>query len=236
MLPRDCKTRSRRLSVHLGREEAASQRLSDVAYVAVLQGLFDRRIPIGAFISQNALVRLLGVPIQPLRDALRVLETEGVLTIYPRSGIEFLRADAELARTTYQFRTILEQAAVRRFAEDGDGLVVERLRREHIELAERIEQMDAPQYRRALQDLDTQLHAAITAILRNPLIETAVRRLDNYMNIVQLDRRIVGPMALQTIREHLAILDACRDRDPNRAEQAVIVHLQAALLRVLRMI
>ena len=238
MLPHQTKptSRSRRLSVHLGREQAASQRLSDVAYVSVLQGLFDRRIPIGAFMTQSALVRLLGIPVQPLRDALRVLETEGVLTIHPRSGIEFLRADAELARSTYQFRTILEQVAVRRFAAHGEAAIVEQLRREHLDLAGRIEKDDLSGHRRTLQDLDIQLHAALTSALRNPLIETTVRRLDNYVNIVQLDRRITGPMALQTIREHLAILDACRDRHMDRAEEAVIAHLEAALARVLEMI
>ncbi len=51
---------------------------------------------------------------QPLRDALRILEAEGVLTIHPRAGIEFLKPDLELARSsTYQFRSIIERAAAR---------------------------------------------------------------------------------------------------------------------------
>src|SRR3546814_17385172 len=66
----------------VGGEGAANgQRRGDVADRAMLQGLFEQKVPAGAFVSQNDLVRLLGIPVQPLRDALRVLEAEGVLTI-----------------------------------------------------------------------------------------------------------------------------------------------------------
>ena len=94
-----------------------SRRLSDVAYARILENLFDRQLPAGAFVSQNDLVTLLGIPVGPLRDALRVLEAEGVLKIHPRSGIEFVKPGLELTRSTYQFRTIIERAAVRMFAE-----------------------------------------------------------------------------------------------------------------------
>ena len=60
------------------------ERLSDLAYTRILESLFDRRLPAGAFVSQNDLVQLIGVPVGPLRDALRVLEAEGILTIHPR--------------------------------------------------------------------------------------------------------------------------------------------------------
>src|SRR6478736_1402887 len=100
------------------------RRLSEIAYEAILEGLFTRKVPTGAFLSQNDLVRLLGLPIQPLRDALRVLETEGVLTIHPRAGIEFLKPDLELARSTYQFRSIIERTAARSYAETADAAAI----------------------------------------------------------------------------------------------------------------
>ena len=74
-----------------------------------LELLFDRRLPAGAFVSQSELVRLTGIPVAPLRDALRVLEAEGVLSIQPRSGIHFVKPGLELTKSTYQFRTIIER-------------------------------------------------------------------------------------------------------------------------------
>src|SRR5690242_806330 len=61
--------------------EVDGRSLSEMAYQAILEGLFTRKVPAGAYLSQNELVQMLGVPVQPLRDALRILETEGVLTI-----------------------------------------------------------------------------------------------------------------------------------------------------------
>src|SRR5690606_2507750 len=99
---------------------APGGRLSDLAYDRILERLFDRTLPAGAFVSQSQLVELLGVPVAPLRDALRVLEAEGIVTIQPRSGIQFVKPGLELTKSTYQFRTMIERAAVRVFAEAGD--------------------------------------------------------------------------------------------------------------------
>lgn len=71
-------------------EIETGKRQSDTAYGRILELLFERHLPAGAFVSQNELVRLTGIPVAPLRDALRVLQAEGVLTIQPRSDIQFV--------------------------------------------------------------------------------------------------------------------------------------------------
>src|SRR6188508_703241 len=118
--------------------ESGGKSLSELAYQAILEGLFTRKVPAGAYLSQNDLVRMLGLPVQPLRDALRILETEGVLTIHPRAGIEFLKPDLELARSTYQFRTMIERTAARTYAEGGDPLTIARLLKDHENLIKQI--------------------------------------------------------------------------------------------------
>src|SRR6201986_5589783 len=100
-------------------QSADTRRLSEIAYSRILEGLFQRKVPVGAFVSQSELVQLLDIPLQPLRDALRVLEAEGVLTIHSRSGIQFLKPDLELVRSTFQFRSIIERSAARTFAESA---------------------------------------------------------------------------------------------------------------------
>src|SRR6185369_11129991 len=107
------------------------QTMSDLAYRAILKALFERKVPAGAFLSQNDLVELLGIPIQPVRDALRVLQSEGVLTIHARTGIQFLKPDLELARSTYQFRSIIERAAARRFSESAELDKIEAMAKAH---------------------------------------------------------------------------------------------------------
>jgi DNA-binding GntR family transcriptional regulator len=210
--------------------------LSETAYQAILEGLFTRKVPAGAYLSQNDLVRLLGLPVQPLRDALRILETEGVLTIHPRAGIEFLKPDLELARSTYQFRTMIERTAARTYAESADSLAMAKLLKDHESLIKQIsakglELENLPQ----LESLEARLHGEMVASLRNPLIETAARRLKNYLTLIKLDRRITAPLALRTLREHVEILEACMRRDADQAEAALVRHFQAALQRIFGM-
>lgn len=217
-------------------DDSDVRRLGEVAYEAILEGLFTRKVPAGAFLSQNDLVRLLGIPIQPLRDALRILEAEGVLTIHPRAGIEFLKPDLELARSTYQFRSIIERNAARSYAETADLAAISQLLHDHEAL---IAQVNAkgllPENLPQLEALESRLHGEMVASLRNPLIETAARRLKNYLILIKLDRRITAPLALRTLREHTEILEACRRRDADQAEAALVRHFQAALQRIFGM-
>lgn len=206
--------------------------MSDVAYDRILENLFARRLPAGAFVSQNQLVELLDVPVAPLRDALRVLEAEGVLKIHPRSGIEFVKPGLELTRSTYQFRTILERAAVRIFAETAPEETVTALAASHAALIARIE-MDGLEAG-ALAEIERQeaaLHDSIIGILGNPLIETSYKRMHNYLRLVRLERRMTAPVALRSLREHVQIIEACRLRDADAAETAVQAHFTAALQR-----
>lgn len=217
-------------------EAQPAGRLSDLAYTRILENLFDRRLPAGAFVSQNDLVKLLGIPVAPLRDALRTLEVEGILTIHPRSGIQFVKPGLELTKSTYQFRTIVERAAVRTFAELGDEDLIDELGSRHRALARLIEKdgltADAMT---EMESLETLLHNSVIDILRNPLIDTSYKRMHTYLRLVRLDRKMTVPLAQRSIKEHLEIIDACVKRDPDLAEAAVVAHFNAALQRHLGM-
>ena len=177
-------------------------------------------------------MKLLGIPVAPLRDALRVLEAEGVLAIHPRSGIQFVKPGLELTRATYQFRTIVERAAVRVFAEIADENELDWIERRHRKLIASIEKHGlSPEALGELEELENLLHDAVIGSLTNPLIETTYRRMHNYLRLVRLDRRLTPPLALRSLREHMAIIAACQARDPDKAEAAVTAHFTAALQR-----
>jgi DNA-binding GntR family transcriptional regulator len=218
-------------------EVVPARRLSDLAYDRVLECLFDRRVSAGAFVSQGELSDLVRVPVAPLRDALRVLEAEGILTIHPRSGIQFVRPGLELTRSTYQFRSIVERAAIRIFAEEADEAEIEMLHRRHVALIRSIEENGlTPQSLVEVDEMERLLHGAVIAILRNPLIETSYRRMHNYLRLLRLDRRFTVPVVRRTLKEHLEILAACQARDADRAQAALDAHFQAAMQRNLGLI
>jgi DNA-binding GntR family transcriptional regulator len=210
----------------------AGGRLSDLAYQRILEGLFDRTVPAGAFVSQNDLVKLLGVPVAPLRDALRALEAEGVLTIHPRSGIQFIRPDLELTRSTYQFRSIVERAAVRVFAEQADEAAVTHIGKRHEDVIALVEAEGlTPEAMAEIDALESLLHISVIRSLNNPLIESSYKRINNYLRLLRLDRKLTPPLALRTLREHVEIIAACKLRDADKAEAALAAHFNAALQR-----
>jgi len=215
----------------------AEPRLAEKAYQAILQGLFDRTIPAGVDLSQGWLIETLGLTAQPLRDALRMLEMEGLVSIHPRSCIRFIKADAELAVSTYQFRSLLERAGARALAETGDATALKELAADHQALLKHLEEGDfGPDEEATLTALEGRLHGALLSALRNPLIETTARRLHKYIQLVRLDHLVTRPLAIRTLREHLAVLDAAIRHDPDSAEAAIADHLRQALQRVLGII
>lgn len=215
-------------------EPIASQRLSDLAYERVLEALFERRVQAGSFVSQGELSEIVDVPVAPLRDALRVLEAEGILAIHPRSGIQFVRPGLELTRSTYQFRAILERAAVRVFAEQGDEDLIEEIDRRHRALISEIAERGLTAAGLVeMEELERMLHNAVIGILRNPLIDSSYRRMHNYLRLLRLDRKLTAPVALRTLKEHVEIIKACRERDADGAEAALDAHFQAAMQRSL---
>lgn len=210
--------------------------LSDLARERFLQALFDRQIEPGAFLSQGDLVKILGVPVGPLRDALRVLQAEGWLTIHARSGIELRKPDFALIRNSYQLRLILERAAVRTFAEVAPMSQIEALETRHLEIAESVRGRELGlEEARELEAIDFGFHLDVVGILANPMIDAAYSQAQRFVRLVRLDReyRLSSPLVGRTMSEHLAILEACRARDPQRAEAALEVHFARAMQRAL---
>jgi DNA-binding GntR family transcriptional regulator len=217
-----------------GGRHAGAKRLGDLAYVRILETLFDRKIPTGAFLSQQKLVQLLGITVAPLRHALSLLEAEGIVTIHPRSGVRFIKPGFELARSTYQYRSIIESAAAAVYAETANEAEMPEIERRHLALMEVVEREGLTERnRRELEEIETLLHNSIVRSLSNPLIERSYRRLHNYVRLIRLDRNITEPLVLRSLREHLRIIEACKMRDSEAAGEAMRAHLNAALQRSL---
>lgn len=208
--------------------------LGDIAYSRILETLFEGKILAGAFLSQKELVRLVDIPITPVRDALKILEAEGILVVHPRSGIQFVKPGLELTRSTYQFRIVLERAAAGAYAEVADEAELDRIERRHLAAIERVESKGlGSKIRQEVEELETLLHSTIVRSLANPLIENTYKRLHNYVRLIRLDRKATGPLVIRSLREHLKIVRACKARDGEAAAAAMQAHLTAAMQRSL---
>ncbi len=207
-------------------------RLRDLAYARIFELMYERRLPTGAMVSQSQLVELTGVPVAPLRDALRTLEAEGVLVIHPHTGIQFIRPGMELTRSTYQFRGVIEAAAVAVYAETASDAEIAALLQRHQDVARSLERDGLTEKNASdLEALEESLHGTIVASFNNPLIDTSYRRIRNYLRLLRLDRKMSAPLALRSVREHIAVLEACRAHNAPAAVAAIQAHFAAALQR-----
>lgn len=199
-----------------------------------MDALFSRKLSPGAFLSQNELVDLLGVPVGPLRDALRVLQTEGLVTIKARSGIEVVKPDLAMARNTYQIRGILEEAAVRAYAETAAIAAIAAMEQRHEALIGSFEGREPTEDDiRGMETLDRDFHFEIIAALRNAMVDETYRRIHAILNLILLERRFSGPVMARTLREHLKVLAACKARNADAAQKAISEHFSEALKRAM---
>jgi len=218
-------------------EEAGNgTRLGDLAYSRILEALFSRKLEAGTFVSQADLVELTQMTVAPVRDALRVLEAEGIVVIHPRTGIQLVKPGMELTRATYQFRGIVETAAIATFAQTATDQEMSRMADRHRAVVSKIEKggLTKPVLVE-LEHLEDLLHGSIVSSLENPLIDANYRRVRNYVRLIGLDRRLTPTLALKSMGEHLTIIEACRSRDIEASVNALKAHFSAALQRSIRL-
>lgn len=209
-------------------------RLSDLAYESILQALFDARLPMGGRISQGDLVALTKVPVGPVRDALKVLEADGLVVVHPRSGIEVIQPTTELVRSTTQFRTLIERSAARRFATTATDAELVELKALHHDFIARVTAMDPRTNTYGLmQDLERRFHLALISSLGNELIDASYRRLQLMGRVIRGRAVFFPQVALVSLEEHLKVIAACEARDADAAEDAIAAHLNSAMVRSL---
>lgn len=211
-------------------------KLSQVAYARFKESLFARRIPIGATVTQADLMVILDVPIGPLREALQVLESEGLLTMLPRSGIRIVQPGMGLMKDSFQLRRILEMEAIRVY---GDCAADDELARWDAAHRGVIEAARSRMAESALIEhsgtIDRGFHAALIDSLRNPQICEVYARINERIRLVRLDNRCrqSNVTVTQAMNEHLVILHALRAHDISAAVAAVEDHLRRALHRAI---
>ncbi|WP_432839738.1 GntR family transcriptional regulator [Dactylosporangium sp. CA-092794] len=101
------------------------------------QAILDRRLAPGKRLIERELVELTGVSRTSVREALRELAAEGLVTAIPNKGTVVTSVSAEEARQLYQVRSVLEALAGRLFVQHASATQ----RRALVKALERIERL-----------------------------------------------------------------------------------------------
>ncbi len=97
---------------------ALTQTLSEKIAAAIADGVISGRYPAGARLVEATLVREYGVSHGPVRDALRILQSSGLVTINPFRGAEVTALTVREVKEIYQVRAALVGLRARWIAED----------------------------------------------------------------------------------------------------------------------
>ncbi len=209
-------------------------KLSEQAYRAFKSHLFAKDLRPGQFVSQRELVSLTGVPLGPMREALHKLENEGLVEMIPQRGIKLADANPKLIRDAFGLRILIETQAARHFAAVASDAAIAALDAAHRKIVAKAASGIDDRLLEAAQAVDWQLHDALVASLDNALIWNIHRSNSDRIRLIRLDSGMLTPTGLlDAIGEHLAVIDACQNREVDDAAQAIEAHLSTAMRRAM---
>ncbi|MGW0737191.1 GntR family transcriptional regulator [Streptomyces sp. NPDC002851] len=197
--------------------------LAERAYRAIRDRLVMLEIRPGAPINEDQLAQSLGVGRTPVREALKRLQYERLITTYPRRGTFATEVNITDLAHISEVRQELEplaaaQAARRATAADRAALTA---------LLRELERMDSGQHEAAeLMRLDLEVHRAIYAATHNPYLEDTLVRHDNLATRIWclfIDR--LSDMAGHVV-EHGPLLEAIVAGDADKAAQMARSHVE----------
>jgi DNA-binding GntR family transcriptional regulator len=197
--------------------------LAERAYRAIRDRLVMLEIRPGAPINEDQLAQSLGVGRTPVREALKRLQYERLITTYPRRGTFATEVNitdlAHISEVRLELEPLAAAQAARR-ATAADRAVLTALR---VELeSEGPRQRDAAE----LMHLDLQVHRAIYAATHNPYLEDTLVRHDNLATRIWclfVDR--LSDMAGH-VEEHGPLVEAIVAGDPDKAAQLARSHVE----------
>ncbi|WP_327576295.1 MULTISPECIES: GntR family transcriptional regulator [unclassified Streptomyces] len=197
--------------------------LAERAYRAIRDQLVMLDIRPGAPINEDQLAQSLGVGRTPVREALKRLQYERLVTTYPRRGTFATEVNITDLAHISEVRLELEplaaaRAARRATAEDRAALTA--VRRELAGVDPR--RGDAAE----LMHLDLKVHRAVYAATHNPYLEDTLIRHDNLATRIWclfIDR--LADMAGH-VEEHGPLIDAIVAGEPDAAAQIARAHVE----------
>ncbi|MDB6454206.1 GntR family transcriptional regulator [Falsirhodobacter sp. 20TX0035] len=199
------------------------KRLALQAYEQILDEVLGARIQPGELLNERRLAEVLNMSRTPVRDALLMLEAEGLLLRQGRIGLQVKQMRIEDYMDALQVRLLLEPEVARlaagRLAPDVITAITDQLNDILAQAGGGASLVD----RGLVRDADEALHGALAEAAGNPQMAQIIRNLRR--QTLMFDLRSVPERVDDTCHEHLAIVAAVRDGDGDRAAREMAAHL-----------
>jgi DNA-binding GntR family transcriptional regulator len=212
------------------RPRDASISNTEGVYTRLREMLLNGELAPGTPISQVKLSRAMGVSATPLREAMRLLQAEGLLIAEHNRRARVAPLDPRDIDATYAGRILMEALALRLTVPRLTPADITTLRGDLAAMAEAAKSEDLRGWEQAHRDFHRRLVQGADPALGR-LIEPLVDRSERYRRF-----SVYGSLG-QTWQignaEHEAILDACEAGDPLEAAELLGLHLGRSALTIL---
>jgi DNA-binding GntR family transcriptional regulator len=200
---------------------ASGELLADRAYAELRDRIVTLAIPPGAPINEDALGRDLEMGRTPVREAIKRLALERLVTVFPRRGTFASEINITDLAAISDVRVQLEGHAARRAAER-----LTPLQREELDaMIAAIDEGERSGDPDRLMRLDASIHRFVYACAANAYLQETLER---YLNLslriwyLVLDRL---PHLFDRVHEHRQLLLAIREGDADRAARIAAEHV-----------
>lgn len=213
--------------------------LREQAYGSFTEHLLARSLRPGQFVSQRELVELTGLGLGAIRELIPRLETEGLIKTVPKRGMQIAHVDLNLIRDAFEFRLFIETEATVLFTKRASDADIRHHFDEHDAIIKECEdalsnQGIQPDLVARAQAIDWGFHHAIVDALGNRIIGDAYRvNMIKIRLIKQEQTQLNNAVIVPTMKEHIGIIEAMKQRDAEAAGAAMRQHITGALNRAL---
>ncbi|MEN9061530.1 MULTISPECIES: GntR family transcriptional regulator [Ponticoccus] len=163
----------------------------------------------------------LGVSRTPVREAIRQLETDGLVTHIPRTGASLRRLDYPEVMELYEMRAVLEGTAARLAARAASEVEIEELEALNDRLTAATSGTEAARLNRLF-------HATLLDTAKNRFLAKSMTSLHKAMMILGPTTLTESERAENADAEHRRVLEALKARDGAAAEATMRAHIEAA--------
>jgi DNA-binding GntR family transcriptional regulator len=197
--------------------------LVDRVYEYLLERIVSGAIKYGDSIGIKNVAAELDVSTMPVREAVKRLEFEQVVSIKPRSSCRVRMPSRRMVREVYELREVLESFAVRKSAGRVTPEAMARLRR----IVERMRALhasrDAADREKRAIALDREFHTELCALAENDFLDGFYRQLSLHVNMRLIHEKTFKSLQHDWPDVHAAIL-ARIEKDPAKAVEALQKH------------
>ena len=163
----------------------------------------------------------LGVSRTPVREALRQLELEGLVTIVPNKGAYVRGITRKDVEDIYKIRSVCEGLCVRWAAEH--------ITKEQIEQLEQIIMLSEYHLAKGnleeMTEFDGQFHEVLYSASQSRIMDHILTDFHKYVLMARRNSVQSRERAMHSVEEHKAILEAIKDKNADLAQELVTKHI-----------